>query len=169
MKRRVFYSFHYQNDYWRTQQIRNIGSIEGNSIATSNQWETIKHQGEQAIKNWIDRNLFGKSCLIVLVGSQTANRKWINYEICQAWNKGIAVFGIRINFLKDRFSQQSNIGDNPFHYIEISNELSKIKLSQVVTLHEPYDTNSKNNYMYISANIENWIESAINDRQKLNY
>ena len=30
MKRRVFYSFHYQADSWRASMVRNIGSIEGN-------------------------------------------------------------------------------------------------------------------------------------------
>ena len=28
MKRRVFYSFHYDPDNWRAAQVRNIGSIE---------------------------------------------------------------------------------------------------------------------------------------------
>lgn len=29
-KRQVFYSFHFDNDVMRVQQVRNIGAIEGN-------------------------------------------------------------------------------------------------------------------------------------------
>ena len=36
----VFYSFHFGNDVMRVQQIRNIGSIEGNAPTTPNEWET---------------------------------------------------------------------------------------------------------------------------------
>ena len=39
MKRRVFYSFHYNDDFARVSQIRNIGMIQGNSTASSNDWE----------------------------------------------------------------------------------------------------------------------------------
>jgi hypothetical protein len=41
----VFYSFHFNNDVMRTQQVRNIGSIEGNSPTTPNEWETLKRSG----------------------------------------------------------------------------------------------------------------------------
>ena len=41
-KRRVFYSFHYGNDCWRTQQIRNIGALDGNKPVSANDWETLK-------------------------------------------------------------------------------------------------------------------------------
>jgi hypothetical protein len=33
MVRRVFFSFHFANDYWRTQQVRNIGALEGKAFA----------------------------------------------------------------------------------------------------------------------------------------
>lgn len=50
MKRRVFYSFHYDPDNWRAAQVRNIGSIEGNSPASDNDWETVTRGGDAAIK-----------------------------------------------------------------------------------------------------------------------
>ena len=34
MTRRVFYSFHYELDYWRAAQVRNIGRLECNRPAT---------------------------------------------------------------------------------------------------------------------------------------
>jgi tRNA-dihydrouridine synthase len=112
-KRSVFFSFHFSKDFWRTQQVRNIGVISGNAVATPNKWEEIKNKGKSAIQGWIDANLKGKSCLIVLIGSNTANRPWINYEIEKAWNDGKGVVGIRIHNLKDLKGNQSSIGQNP--------------------------------------------------------
>ena len=166
MKRKVFYSFHFKEDFWRTQQVRNIGSIEGNILATPNNWESIKMQGDQSIKNWIDTNMHGKSCLIVLVGANTANRKWINYEICQAWNMGLGILGIRINLLKDQFGYQSINGKSPFDFSNNGgNALFSQQLSRVVTIHEPYSFDSKACYLNIATNIDRWIEIAIHYRK----
>ena len=38
----VFYSFHFDNDVMRVQQIRNIGSIEGNPPTTPNEWKNLQ-------------------------------------------------------------------------------------------------------------------------------
>ena len=80
-KRQVFYSFHYIPDCWRASQVRNIGVIEGNKPAPDNDWETITRAGDDAIKKWINEQMKYRSCTIVLIGSNTAVRKWINYEI----------------------------------------------------------------------------------------
>ena len=79
-KRQVFYSFHYKPDNWRVSQVRNIGTIEGNKPAPDNDWETIVNTGEAEIKKWIAGQMKGRSCTIILVGNQTANRK--NNEAC---------------------------------------------------------------------------------------
>lgn len=50
--KRAFLSFHYANDSWRVQQIKNIGSIEGQPLLSYNEWEKIKQQGDAAIKTW---------------------------------------------------------------------------------------------------------------------
>lgn len=94
MARKAFYSFHYKQDNWRVSQVRNIGVIDGNQPASDNDWETIKKGGDKAIKKWIDDQLNGKSVAIVLIGEKTAGRKWINYEIENAWNNNKGVLGI---------------------------------------------------------------------------
>ena len=51
----VFLSFCYNDDVFRVQQIRNMDNIiEGQPLLSTNDFETIKKQGEKAIKNWID-------------------------------------------------------------------------------------------------------------------
>ena len=81
----VFYSFHFDNDVMRVQQIRNIGSLEGNAPTTPNDWERLKRTGNNAVENWIDQNMKYKRCVIVLIGSETASRPWVQYEIIKAW------------------------------------------------------------------------------------
>lgn len=159
MARRVFFSFHFDNDYWRTQQIRNMGALEGQPLCTANAWEEVKRKGKAAIEKWIADNMYGKSCVVVLVGSQTAARPWIRHEIVKAWNDGKGVVGVRVNKLLDRSSQTSVAGANPFDEITFGN--SGRKLSSVVQLITPTGADSKSTYASISNGIEQWIEDAI--------
>ena len=94
MARRVFTSFHYKPDNWRANQIRNMGKLEGNSVASTNKWEEVTNGGNSAIEEWIDDNMSGKSCVVVFVGENTAGRKWIKHEIKKAWeeNRGLFAF-----------------------------------------------------------------------------
>ena len=99
MKRQVFYSFHYGNDVMRVQQIRNMGVIEGNTPVSPNEWEQVKRSGDKAIEKWIDDNMKYRSCVIVLIGSETASRPWVQYEIKKAWSDGKGLLGIYIHNL----------------------------------------------------------------------
>ena len=94
VKRRTFFSFHYKPDNWRAAEVRNMGVVEGNPAVSDNDWEAVTRGGDPAIKRWIDDHIYGKSCVIVLIGSQTSGRKWINYEIGKAWDDGKGLLGI---------------------------------------------------------------------------
>ena len=121
-KRRVFFSFHYEADAWRTAQIRNAGVVEGNEPVSDNDWETIARSGDDKIRTWIDYQLAGKSCAIVMIGNKTAGRKWIDYEIRKSWNDGKGLLGIYVHKLKDQFGYQANRGRNPFEYSRLGCE-----------------------------------------------
>lgn len=163
MVRKVFYSFHFDNDYWRVNQIRNIGVIEDNKPVIANKWEEIKKNGNTAIKKWIDDNIRDKSCLIVLIGSETANRKWVKYEIKKAWEDGKGVLGIYIHMLKDQYKSICNKGKNPFEEFILNN----IKLSNIVKTYDPSSSTSTSTYKNIENNIEKWIEDAIKIRKNI--
>ena len=94
MARRVFYSFHYKPDVSRVAQVRNIGVIEANKPATDNDWETVSKAGDAAIKKWIAAQMKGRSCSVVLVGTDTSKRKWVKYEINKSWRttRALSVF-----------------------------------------------------------------------------
>ena len=104
--------------------------------------------------------MFSCSCVIVLIGNQTANRDWVKYEIIKAWNEGKALMGIYIHNLKDKNGYKDSIGYNPFEYIEIKN--SREKLSKFIPVFNP---KSDNTYNDIKSNLENWIEYAIRNKK----
>lgn len=162
MKRQVFYSFYFKNDAWRAGQVRNIGVIEGNKPVSENEWEEVKKKGRANIAKWINDQLKYKSCTIVLIGSETADREWVKYEIKRSWETGKAMFGIYVNKLKDANGKTDIKGKNPFEFVSINN----VKLSNYVRTYDLPYSDSKMNYNYIVNNIEKWVEQAINDRKK---
>lgn len=163
MARKCFYSFHYIPDCHRVAQIRQIGSIEGNRPASDNNWETVKGNGDAAIKRWISGQMVGKSCTIVLVGSDTANRKWINHEIIESWNAGMGVVGINIHGIKNLAQQTSSKGNNPFDYITHGG--SGKKLSSIVKCYNPTGATSREKYAWIRQYLADAVEEAINIRK----
>ena len=162
MTRKTFFSFHYNPDNWRASQVRNIGVIEGNAPVSDNDWETITQGGNSAIQEWIDNQLHGRSCSIVLIGAKTAGRKWIKYEIEKSWNDGKGVVGIYIHNLKDKDGDQSSKGDNPFD--DFTMKRDDEKLSTIVKAYDPPYSTSKNVYDFINSNMEDWVEEAIEIR-----
>jgi hypothetical protein len=164
MTRRVFYSFHYVPDVMRVSQVRSIGALEANKPATDNGWETVKSGKDTAIKKWIAEQMKGRTCTVVLIGEETANRKWINHEIVESWNKGMGVVGIHIHGLKNMNGNIANRGKNPFDNIK-HGESGK-KLSSIVKCYNPQGTNSKERYAWIAEHLENAVEEAIKIRNE---
>ncbi len=162
-KRRVFYSFHFERDAWRAGQVRNIGVTEHDEPVSDNAWETIRRRGEAAIRKWIDDQMSTRSCVIVLIGSQTANRQWINYEISQAWNNCKGLLGVRIHRLLNREGRDSPPGSNTFEYVKFKG--TGTSLSNYIPVHDPPGADSKNVYAHISNNLEQWVERAIQSSQ----
>ena len=105
MARKVFFSFHYDRDLWRVNVVRNSGTIEGISVAGFHDeflWEETKAKGDKAVKKLIDKGLEGTSVTVVLIGAETANRKFVSYEIEQSVARGNGMLGLRVNHIKDK-------------------------------------------------------------------
>ena len=177
-KRQVFFSFDYDEDVMRVAQVKNIGAIEGETIVSTNEWETIKRGGDEAIKRWIDYNMTNRSCLVVLIGKKTHKSRWVDYEIKKAWNDGKGIVGIYIHNLKDPRTGTTVQGENPFKHIYINQYTKKIEdsfhgllynpvqpLSLFVRCFEPvwYDA-----YGDIRDNLESLIEEAVTRRKTIN-
>lgn len=162
-KRQVFYSFHYAPDCWRAATVRSIGAIEGNRPAPDNDWETVTRGGDAAIERWIKEQMKYRSCTVILIGSQTANRKWINYEIIESWKAGMGVVGIHIHGLKNNAGLTTTKGNNPFDYLNFDNGNGKA-LSTVAKCYDPGGVDSKERYDWISKYLSAAVEEAIKIR-----
>ena len=159
MARKVFFSFHYDPDNWRASQVRNMGALEGNVPCSDNDWEAVKKGGEAGIKKWIAGQLSGRSCAVVLVGADTASRKWVIYEIQEAWNANKGVVGVRIHNLKDREGNHATKGANPFDELTLQNGAKR--LSSIVKLYDPPGWASTDVYAHIKDNLVAWVDEAI--------
>ncbi len=159
-KPQVFYSFHFDNDVFRVQQIRNIGVIEGNEPVSKNDWEQAR-KTPGGIEKWIDETMKYKTCVVVLIGSETAHRPWVQYEISKGWNDGKGIVGIYIHNLKDPRSSSTppyygkcTQGLDPFAQIKLQNGLT---LANYVTSYNP---NASDAYNDIAQNLTSWISNA---------
>ena len=111
MARNVFYSFHYQNDISRVMTVRNRWVTQGgqtvSGVIDHADFEKVQKQGSKAVENRIDEQLKGTSATVVLIGAETLNREYVQYEICQSLKKGNAVLGVYIHRIKDLAGQTS--------------------------------------------------------------
>ena len=63
-RQNVYHRFHYQRDFWRVNQVRNIGmtmGVEPNPLITHADWARIKKKGDKAVREWIEGQLVRES------------------------------------------------------------------------------------------------------------
>jgi hypothetical protein len=77
-------------------------------------WEETTRKGGAAIKKLIDVALVGTTVTAVLIGSKTAGREYIDYEINQSFSKNNGLLGIYIHNLEDQNGKTDIRGRNPF-------------------------------------------------------
>ena len=103
MARKVFFSFKYE-DVSRAMVVRNSWVTQGKESAgfiDKADFEEVKKKGDQAIKNWINKQLDGTSVTVVLVGEKTCKSRWVKYEIEQSIARGNGLIGIDISKIKN--------------------------------------------------------------------
>jgi hypothetical protein len=112
----VFFSFHYERDVTRAAVVRNSWVTHDRQEGVffdAGIWEEAKKKGDAAIKKMIDDALTGTSVTTVLIGSDTANRRWVKYEIDQSIARGRGLLGVRIHGIKDFNGRTEFPGANP--------------------------------------------------------
>lgn len=161
MARKTFFSFHYEKDSWRAGQIRNSGLFLGEKAGFIDKahWEEVKRKGDSAIKSWIDEQLIGTSTTVVLIGSETAGRKYINYEIEQSAKRNNGLLGIYIHNVKTQNNEIGIKGKNPFEDWHFIREGEKIYFSQIYPVYDWVNDNGR-------ANLGKWIEQAAKNAKR---
>jgi antiphage defense system Thoeris ThsB-like protein len=105
MARRAFFSFHYDGDVWRANQVRNCNVVAGTDTAgffDHSEYEEAKKRGSDGIKRMILNNLKSTSVTVILIGTDTASRPWVKYEIAQSIAQKNGLLGIYIHHLNDQ-------------------------------------------------------------------
>lgn len=157
MSRKIFFSFHYERDAWRAGQVRNsdlIPNEDEHGFIDAVAWEEIKRKGDAAIQNWINEQLEGTSVTVVLIGAETAERPWVNYEIRTSWERGNAIIGLYISNVKDQERKTDTKGANPLDniYLADGQPLSSISKTYDLVLNDGRN------------NLGSWADQAAKER-----
>jgi len=157
MARRVFFSFHYERDIWRASQVRNSWVTkpdrESAGFWDAASWEEVKRRGDDAIRNWINRQLDGTSVTVVLIGAETSTRQYVDYEIKRSYEVGNGMLGIHIHNLKDNMKRVDVLGANPFDHWHVTRNGEKVYFNR---LYRTYDWIGDDGY----TNVGDWVEKA---------
>jgi MTH538 TIR-like domain (DUF1863) len=157
MSRKVFFSFHFQRDAWRAGQVRNSGMLANEDeygVIDSVEWEEIERAGDEAIRRWIDGQLKYTSVTVVLIGAETAERDWVDYEIRKSWERGNALVGLRVHNVKDQHSKTDTAGPNPLDHILLADGTP---LSTVCNTFDWVTDDGR-------SNLDQWVEDAYQAR-----
>ena len=116
MARRVFFSFHFERDIFRVNQVRNSNVVAGADRAgfyDHSEYNEAKKKGDDEIKRLIRAKLEGTSVTIVLIGNETASRPFVQYEIEQSIARKNGLIGLYIHHLKDQDGNTDTRGTKP--------------------------------------------------------
>jgi hypothetical protein len=157
MARKVFFSFHFKRDAWRAAQVRNadlLSNADEYGVIDSVEWEKIEREGDEAVKRWINSQLKHTSVTVVLIGAETAERDWIDYEIRQSWDRGNAILGLRIHKVKHHNGETDVQGHNPLDEVHLVNG------NALSSICKTYDWVSDDG----RSNLGTWVEEAFQAR-----
>lgn len=164
MARRVFFSFHYERDVWRSSIVRNSWVTKDDREVAgfwdASLWEEAKRKGEDAIKRMINNGLENTSVTAVLIGAETAAREWVTYEIIQSFNRGNGLLGVYIDGIEDKYGRLDTKGLNPLDHVYAQRGGQRTYLSR---LFRTYSWTSENGY----KNFASWVEDAAAHAERL--
>jgi hypothetical protein len=135
MARRVFFSFHYDDvSDFRVNVVRNSGALKqrGNTaqFIDKSLWEEAQRKSPKALKQIIDNGLNGCGVTALLIGTETADRRWVKYELVKSFTEGKGILAIYLNRIKSRTTQKiSPKGMNPLSRLKVKVDENCEKLS----------------------------------------
>src|ERR1700719_1196737 len=118
-KRKVFYSFHY-DDIMRVNVVRKAWEFvhpdktDALGFYDFSLWESKKLTGDDAVKNLIRDGVQGTSAVCVLIGALTCVRRWVRYEIARAIIDERGLLAVHLNSIKHHKELTTHsLGYNP--------------------------------------------------------
>ena len=140
-RQNVYHRFHYQRDFWRVNQVRNIGmtmGVEPNPLITHADWARIKKKGDKAVREWIEGQLVRAGVTAVLIGAETYSRPWVLYEIQRSNELKKGLVGIRIHGLTNMKQETDHAGPNPLDMVSLNESVCASEVRN--TLSDRYKT-----------------------------
>jgi len=137
MPRYSFFSFCYEDvKNFKVNVVRNSWLLNHSTdtFIDGSIWEKEKSKGPTVIKNLIEIGLKKTSVTTILIGDETAERRWVKYEIVKSFEKGNGILGIHINRIRGKEQVISSRGLNPLDRLafQISEDGKKIRFYELV-------------------------------------
>jgi hypothetical protein len=117
VRRRIYFSFDYQNDLHRVKHVKCMPCVDARSAAgfyKLSEWTSYLKHGEHCVTQQIDENLKNTLATVVCIGSHTAENRFVHYEIEESMKRQNAIFGIQVHHLEDENGRLSMPGNPPF-------------------------------------------------------
>ena len=122
MARRTFFSFHYKPDVTRAQVVKKsqiVKDREDSGFLDSSAFEEAQRKDANSLKKFLRKEMDGSSVVCVLVGAETALRRWVRFEIMQGIWDARGLLGIRIHTIADFNQMTASAGPNPFDLLGV--------------------------------------------------
>jgi hypothetical protein len=140
MPRRTFFSFHYESDVSRAWVVRNSwvaklaqGEREDVGFFDSSVFEAKERESDDVLKRFLREGLDNTTVTCVLVGKQTALRRWVRYEILRSFMRGNGLLGVRIHSIPNLQKMTSQAGPNPFDCLAFRIDGDRMKFQEYFT------------------------------------
>jgi hypothetical protein len=158
LARTVFFSFHYERDVRRIQQVRNSWVVRERGATQpfydGAEFEAVK-QRAGGIEKWIEDQLKGCSVTVVLFGAETYNRPWVRHEIKRSHQLKMGILAIDIHNVRDPLRGTDVQGRNPLEHWSDNGK-------PFTSLYKTYDWAFNDGY----NNIGSWVERAAKDANR---
>jgi hypothetical protein len=137
LARYIFFSFSYEDvTNFKVNVVRNSWLLNNreDTFIDGSIWETQRTKNPNAIKELIEDGMHRTSVTAILIGENTANRRWINYELVKSFERGNGILAININRIRDKYQAISAKGHNPLNRLSfhVSDDGRKIHFFELI-------------------------------------
>jgi hypothetical protein len=119
LARKTFFSFHYHPDISRAYVVRNSWLTRSDRDAAgffdSSVFEAKRRESEDVLKRFLKEAIDGTSVTCVLVGANTAWRRWVRYELVRSLMHGSGILAVSIHTIKGFNQSVCAAGENPLN------------------------------------------------------
>ena len=167
MARYIFFSFSYEDvTNFKVNVVRYSWLLNNreDTFIDGSIWETQKTKNPNVIKKLIDDGMHRTSVTAILIGENTANRRWVNYEVVKSFERGNGILAININRIRGKYQAISAKGQNPLNRLSfhISDDGRKIHFFELIDRKWeiysdlPVINNKKSNTLYFE---DGWLSN----------